>query len=161
MNMSFISHASPHEVLSFFTQSIHPWAKDWLTVDVIQSAIMTSSLINLTLANPAYSLAHAHTCTLTAVSVISRCFFWDHGKVFCHINGVTLGMAVLVGLPSTRWSRVKLNYLNSYWMDSHSILYWQSWVIEDYQQDGLPKKQPIFTAIAALDSAAMSLLVAL
>lgn len=44
--MSFISRASPHEVLSFFIQPIHPSAKDWLTMDTIQSAIMTSSLIN-------------------------------------------------------------------------------------------------------------------
>lgn len=50
MKMSFINRASPHEVLSFFIQRIYPSAKDWLTMEVIQSAIMTSSLINLPLA---------------------------------------------------------------------------------------------------------------
>lgn len=47
MNMSFINRASPHEVSSFFTQPIYPSARDWLTMSSVQSAIMTSSLINL------------------------------------------------------------------------------------------------------------------
>lgn len=154
MNMSFISRASPHEVLSFLTQRIHPSAKDWLTMDVIQSAIMTSSLINLTLANPAYSLAHTLTCTHTHAHWDNRVGYqqvlflslWDHGNVFCHSNSVTLGKAVLVDLLS----RVK--YLSSYWMDYHESWYTQSWVREDYQQDVLSKMHSIFTAVASLDT---------
>ena len=82
MNMSFISRASPHEVLSFFTQQIYPSAKDWLTMEVIQSAIMTSSLINLPLAKGQPCLqfgmctrSHTHMGAQTNVSVISRYFF--------------------------------------------------------------------------------------
>lgn len=104
---------------------------------------------------------HAHTCTHThtrahrdnCVSNQQALFLslWDHGKVFIHSSGVTLGMAVLVDLPSARWSRVK--YLNSSQMDYRGIWYGQSWFREDYQGDVLSKMHPIFTtAIAALSS---------
>lgn len=108
MNMSFINRASPHEVLSFFTQPIYPSAKDWLTMDGIQSAIMTSSLINLPHAKGEPGLQfgpRTHTHAEATVSVISRHFFsslWDHGKVFRHSHGVALGMAVLVGRSGCR-----------------------------------------------------------
>lgn len=109
MNMSFINRASPHEVLSFFTQPIYPSAKDWLTMDAVQSAIMTSSLINLPLAErepylqfSPHTHRHVHTHTHeTAVSAISRHFFFFlfpgiMGKFLAAGNGFR-SMAVLVG----------------------------------------------------------------
>lgn len=127
MNMSFINRASPHEVLSFFTQPIYPSAKDWLTMNVVQSAIMTSSLINLTphfaegetwltlfvvLCFLFFFLAHAHMCTPggETVSVSSGHFFFfsfwlrDHGKVFfATVMASPLGEGVLDG-----WERWKI-----------------------------------------------------
>lgn len=122
MNMSFINRASPHEVLSFFTQPIYPSAKDWLTMDVIQSAIMTSSLINLPLAEgePCLQFAAAHTRgnALTpahggnCVSCQQALFLslWDHGKVFQPQQRLPSGDGCIGRLacpPSTRWCRMK------------------------------------------------------
>lgn len=104
MNMSFINCASPHEVLSFFTQRIYPSAKDWLTMEVIQSAIITSSLINPPLARRQPSLqfgTHTHTPSERCVCLLSAGTFlfsnyWDHGKIFSDRNGAAPAMAVLI-----------------------------------------------------------------
>ncbi len=84
MNMSFINRASPHEVLSFFTQPIYPSAKDWLSMDLIQSAIMTSSLINLPLAGGELGFQcavreHTHMHTDMNVAGIRVHFFFVSG----------------------------------------------------------------------------------
>lgn len=79
-------------------------------MDVIQSAIMTSSLINLPRAEGEPGLQfgpRTHMHAEATVSVISEYFFfffrlWDHGKVFSRSNGVTLGTAVLVGWVACR-----------------------------------------------------------
>ena len=96
MNMSFINGASPHEVLSFFAQCIYPSARDWLTMEVIQSAIMTSSLINLplTMGQPWLQFGRStHTqprmgkCVRHQEGLLLS--LWDHGKVFHSGNSAT------------------------------------------------------------------------
>lgn len=82
---------------------------DWFTVDVIQSAIMTQWLINLKVAPQREGAgggdrktgllsthvhaprAHTHTepCQLSAATLSPT--MRDHGKVFTHCNGLTLG----------------------------------------------------------------------
>lgn len=91
-------------------------------MDVIQSAIMTSSLINLPLAEgePCLQFAAAHTRrnALTpahggnCVSCQQALFLslWDHGKVFQPQQRLPSGDGCIGRLacpPSTRWCRMK------------------------------------------------------
>lgn len=122
MNMSFINRASPHEVLSFFTQPIYPSAKDWLTMDAVQSAIMTSSLINLPLAErepylqfSPHTHRHVHTHTHeTAVSAISRHFF------FFLFPGI-MGKFLATGNGSDQWR---------YWSVVNTLVQSEQWLLD-------------------------------
>lgn len=98
MNMSFINRASPHEVLSFFTQPIHPSAKDWLTMNVVQSAIMTSSLINLTPTSPRekpgfrfYAFCFFFLPTHTRARPVGKCVRYQRAPFYSRFGSGIMG----------------------------------------------------------------------
>lgn len=134
MNMPSINRASHHEVLSIFTKCIHPSAKDWLTMDVIQSAIMTSPLINLPLAKGDLYLAF-HTRTHT--HFISGQFYpilKDHWKV---LVTQVFSCLIVVLITSTQYSSTsKIHNWNKQLLNCNSMFrFIEGNLHSDYKKD--------------------------